>query len=156
MNLLRRLGNTKDIEKIALAVVGIAGKAAADAELRASLLNLANKARKWRPSTKIDKLNRKLRAIHDYADDVRDQFPGAEGPDEWTLRARNLGSRAKLAQGLSGKARKLEMIGVWQATDDLLRGALARTAELLEASETTAVGQADEPPAELEAEPRPD
>lgn len=133
MNRRKLFGNTQDIEKIALIVVALAGKAASNREIREALLVLAERARKWRPSARLDKLNRKLRAVTDYANEVREQFPDAAGPDEWDLRARNLGARARLAKSLSGRARRQAMSEVWEATDDLLRGALATTAELLQA-----------------------
>lgn len=148
MNLLKLIRSTQDVVKVAEMVASVAGKAARNQNLRDSVQGLANRAKGWRPiRSKSEKLDRKLAAITEYADELHEQFPDSPAPHEWTMRARHLRSRAKLAQGLAGKAKRQEMAGLRQAADDLLRTALTYTAELL------SVPSGDEPATPEDATP---
>lgn len=131
MNLLKLIRTTQDVAKVAELVGSLAGKAVTNEDLRKSIGTLTGKVKNWRPRSRGTKLERKLAAITTYADDLHEQFPNSSAPQEWTMRARHLRSRAALAKNLPGKARRHEMADLRASVDDLLRQALTYTAELL-------------------------
>ena len=81
MNLLKLIRSTRDVVKVAEMVASVAGKAARNQNLRDSVQGLANRAKGWRPiRSKSEKLDRKLAAITEYADELHEQFEMAVTP----------------------------------------------------------------------------
>lgn len=112
-------------------ITDLAGKANDNKALRAGLSELAATIKTWKPASPIERIDRKLDAIDEYARDYAEQFPDADEPEVWGRRVKHLRSRTRLASSLNGKQRRKLLNEVRTSTDALLTDALQITSDRL-------------------------